>query len=619
MARIPGIYVPLLAFSLACSSSDGGGPGGPTGATDNDFPLSDVDALFQDAPGNSKLDDLGKADAVYPKQFFDLLAEQTPVRNQASRGVCSIFASLGLVEHLYMKEGTVSAPDFSEQYLQWSVKAEVGAFTYTEGSSSQKNLEAVNRFGVVNEADWPYQTTKWNASNDPACTGGENMPLQCYTNGSPPESAKLAKKWFIPAGRYVSSRTNSIKAYMTSKKQAVTVGLSFFYQSWNHGGSTLPTSSELSRKGFVTYPNAKDKEESQKKPAGHAILIVGWDDEAEAQPLDAEGNPTPAKQKGFWIIKNSWGTGKFGVENPHGAGYGYLSYKYVDEYGTVYGSDLPKLEPAVEICNDGKDNDSDGQTDCEDSDCAADEACTGTGNVYSASPGVSIPDNNPTGVSSTITVPTGGSIAALSVTVDIDHTFRGDLHVKLVRDSGGEVVLHDRLGGSAKDLKQTFAVTAFDGQDAAGNWTLVVSDRAKADVGKLNSWSLDITNCTGPSCGDGAEVYTNETSQGIPDNNPTGINSDIVVADPGTIKSLNVTVNITHPAKGDLTIKLQKIGLQETTLIEADADYGQFGTRTFSVPAFVGEGSQGTWRLVVADVLAMDTGTLQSWSLEVKR
>ncbi|MBX3128586.1 MAG: proprotein convertase P-domain-containing protein [Polyangiaceae bacterium] len=615
MTRLAILSLPVLALSLGCSGTDDGG--GPAGSFDNDFPLSDVDALFQDAPTNAKLDELGKADAVYPKQFFELVPQQSPVRNQASRGVCSIFAALGLVEHLYIKEGTVTSPDFSEQYLQWSVKAQVGAFTYTEGSSSQKNLEAVSRFGVVDETEWPYQTTRWNSSNDPACVGGESQPIQCYTNGSPPESALAAKKWFIPAGRYVNSRTSSVKAFMTSKKQAVTVGLSFFYQSWNHGGSTLPVSADMSRKGFVPYPNAKDREESQKKPAGHAILIVGWDDDAEIAPLDAEGNPLPEKEKGFWIIKNSWGSAKFGVENPHGAGYGYLSYKYVEQYGTVYGSDLPKLEPAVELCNDGKDNDGDGKVDCEDSDCSADAACTGTGNTYSASPGVSIPDNNSTGVSSSITVPTGGTLSAVTVGVDITHPFRGDLHVKLVRDGGGEVVLHDRDGGSAKDLKKTYSVTAFDGQDAAGVWTLVVSDRAAADVGKLNSWTLDVTTCA--SCGDGAQTYSNSSSQGIPDNNSSGIQSDISVPEAGKIKALNVTVNINHPAKGDLTIALQKLGLSDAVLVEADAADGAFGTRTFSVPTFIGEEGAGTWRLVVKDVLAGDVGTLQSWSLEIKR
>jgi hypothetical protein len=33
--------------------------------------------------------------------------------------------------------------------------------------------------------------------------------------------------------------------------------------------------------------------------------------------------------------------------------------------------------PPAEVCDDGQDNDSDGLTDCEDSDCVGDPACSG--------------------------------------------------------------------------------------------------------------------------------------------------------------------------------------------------------------------------------------------------
>lgn len=32
-----------------------------------------------------------------------------------------------------------------------------------------------------------------------------------------------------------------------------------------------------------------------------------------------------------------------GVKNPHGDGYGYLSMRYVKEYGNAYVSELPKV------------------------------------------------------------------------------------------------------------------------------------------------------------------------------------------------------------------------------------------------------------------------------------
>lgn len=613
----------VLGLTSGCGSSDDSSGG--RGFVDNDTAVSDLDSLFKDAPTNAKLDELGKADALYPKQFTELIALQSPVQNQASRGVCSIFATIGLMEHLYIKEGTITQPDFSEQFLQWSTKVEVGDFTYTEGSSARTNLDSINRFGTPEEAAWPYQTTRWNSSNDPACDGSDGVPVQCHTNGSPPDSALQAQRFKLPKGRWVNSKVNSIKAHMTTKKQAAIVGLTFYYQSWNHRGSVLPTSNELWKKGYVPFPNAKDKEESLKKRAGHAILLVGWDDDAEVQPLDAEGNPAvdangdPIKEKGFFIFKNSWGTEKFGIDNPHGAGYGYISYKYVETEGTVYVSDIPKLEPAVEICNDGKDNDSNGKMDCDDPACSAEAACTGSSKKYSNTTATPIPDNLKTGIKSTIDVPDAGAISALSVNVDITHPYQGDLRVKLVGPGGQEVTLHERDGGSADDLKKTFAVTAFDGSDAAGTWTLVVADEAISDKGTLNAWSLDITTCSGAACGSGAQTYSSTDAKTIPDNDATGVQSDITVADPGAIKAMNLTATIDHPAKGDLTLKLQKIGVGEVIVVEADASSGAFGTRTFPIGQFLGEDGAGTWRLIVSDVASGDSGTLQSWSLEIKR
>ena len=49
-------------------------------------------------------------------------------------------------------------------------------------------------------------------------------------------------------------------------------------------------------------------------------------------------------QKGFYIFKNSWGTSRFGVNNPNGAGYGYIQYKYVEQYGSAYTTTVPALD-----------------------------------------------------------------------------------------------------------------------------------------------------------------------------------------------------------------------------------------------------------------------------------
>ena len=117
------------------------------------------------------------------------------------------------------------------------------------------------------------------------------------------------------------------------------------------------------------------------------------------------------------------------------------------------------------------------------------EPVDGTDNTYGSEPGLDIPDNDRAGVSDTIVVPDGLTIDGLRVNVNITHTYRGDLRVELVRE-GRTVTLFSREGGGADDLIQSFSVADFNGEDAAGQWTLRVSDEANVDTGTLNSWQL---------------------------------------------------------------------------------------------------------------------------------
>ncbi|MFW6369548.1 MAG: proprotein convertase P-domain-containing protein [Myxococcota bacterium] len=469
-------------------------------AEDAEAPLSDLDALLDGAPENESLPELGKADAVYPEQF-DLLQWQSPARNQGGRGTCSIFATVGLMEHLYMKAGWPGVPDFSEQYLQWSTKVQVGSFRNTEGSNAYTNLRAINSHGIVEEELWPYETYSWGSSHDSECTG-EDRPVRCYTNGEPPQEAVDGTKYTLPAGRWVNSR--SIKAHMTSTNTAVAAGMKFFYQSWNHRLSDLRVNDHYFRQGYVTYPNQADKEDSEEKPAGHGILLVGWDDDLEVPKRDADGevildaDGNPEVEKGFFIVKNSWGTGSFGVNNPHGDGFGFISMRYIEEYATVYASNVPTYEPPAEICDDEVDNNGDGLIDCQDPTCADDPVCEpnvdpeAEHHYFINEEVTEIPDDDEEGIVSPIFVYDNGTIVSVSLGVDITHTWRGDLVVKLIQDDV-EVLLHDRTGSSEDDLNETFEIDELDGTDMEGIWELHVSDLAGQDTGQLNSWWVEIS------------------------------------------------------------------------------------------------------------------------------
>ena len=587
-------------------------------AIDNDTALSDHDSLYEGWPTNEKLADEGKADTVYPRRYTELLSLQSPVRNQSARGVCSIFSGVGLMEHLYVAEGTILEPDFSEEFLQWSVKVEVGGFPTSEGSNSNYNLQAIHRHGIVEEDAWPYLGRRWTTSDDADCEG-DNQPTKCYTHGNPPQDAMDAKRWHLPRGRWISSRRNSIKAHMTTKHEAVVVGGTFYYQSWNHRRSELPTNNSYWRKGYVTYPNAEDRTKSLEKRAGHSFVLVGWDDDLEVQKRDKDGNMltdangNPDMEKGFWLFKNSWGTGSFGVEHQAGPGYGWISMEYVERVLTAYVSGLPEVDVA-EICGDNKDNDFDGEVDCDDSDCGGDAACgSGQSGVFTNTNTQSIPDNDTAGIASEITVPDAGAISSLKATVDITHSYKGDLRVTLVAPNGEQVTLHNRQGGSADNLQETFVVTDFNGFDAAGTWRLLVSDHAGQDVGELNQWSLEIIT-NGES---NVVTVENDDDVAIPDDDPAGASSHIVVSDDATVAGVKVRMSIEHTYKGDLTITLHREGGGFVMLQEADASSGDFGTKSFVVSDFDGQDASGTWRLHIVDSAAQDVGTLTHWQMEI--
>ncbi len=431
-------------------------------AAGSDETLSDLDALLEGAPTDRgmSLPVDGKADETMPA-VFDLMEYQSPVQDQGRRGTCTIFATVALMESLYIREGTLPDPDFSEQFLQWSAKSEVRSFPNTAGSNPSYNLQAINRFGIVEEVFWPYESTQWGVSDDAACTG-DSQPVRCYTNGEPPPEALSARRWTLPRGRWINPSAHSIQGHMVSTRTPVVVSGPFFYQAWNHGRSRLTTSSEYKRNGWVLAPNAEDIEDSSgDRRAGHGYLLVGWDDALSVARRDAEGNPevdaegNEVMETGFFLFKNTWGTG-WSSENPHGAGYGWISYRYVEEHLTAYVANLPEVT-LTEICNDGRDNDRDGMADCDDPDCSGARACVDPGDNLTNATAVAIPDNDPAGSSSTIEVTEPGQISSLAVTVDVTHTYRGDLSVYLVR-AGTRAVLFDRQGGSADDLQQTFTV-----------------------------------------------------------------------------------------------------------------------------------------------------------------
>ena len=147
---------------------------------------------------------------------------------------------------------------------------------------------------------------------------------------------------------------------------------------------------------------------------------------------------------------------------------------------------------------------------------------------YCATPSSSIPNNDTTGTSDTITISgTSGTISDLTVDVEIDHTAVGEIVVELEHEDTSTVVtlvgrpgyppgasacrgndidatLDDAAASAVEDecaagtptISGSFSpngsLSDFDGESLDGDWTITVKDlRSGGNTGTFESWCLD--------------------------------------------------------------------------------------------------------------------------------
>lgn len=137
------------------------------------------------------------------------------------------------------------------------------------------------------------------------------------------------------------------------------------------------------------------------------------------------------------------------------------------------------------------------------------------------------------------------TIGDLQVSVDITHTFIGDLSVSITSPGGTTVVLHEQNGGFEENIDLTYwqfgvpngsdvyscgcfmepagpgVLTDFVGGSTVGTWTLLVVDSFAGDSGVLNEWCLrafedtpvfpvqDLTCASSPTPGVAEVTWTN--------------------------------------------------------------------------------------------------------------
>jgi subtilisin-like proprotein convertase family protein len=226
---------------------------------------------------------------------------------------------------------------------------------------------------------------------------------------------------------------------------------------------------------------------------------------------------------------------------------------------------------------------------------------------------LSIPDNNATGVTSSLAVTGNGTVSTLALSMNLTHTFRGDLVVTLISPGGTQFLVSNRAGGSADNIILTnSAVVAFNGQTAAGTWQLKVQDLAGADVGALNSWSLTIVGNCNPSTN-----WSASASPNLPTIDNGQVCNTVTVAAAGNAVDAKLDISGRHDFRSILRGTLAHNGVTVAAFPTGTFPTGA-GTFSFlnrAVAGFSGSAT-GTWTLCIVDTDAFgDTGTLNTWSV----
>ena len=113
----------------------------------------------------------------------------------------------------------------------------------------------------------------------------------------------------------------------------------------------------------------------------------------------------------------------------------------------------------------------------------------GPGTKYTNDADFAINDNATVDSPITVSGRTGNAPTNAQVSVNIIHTYRGDLKVDLVAPDGSLYNISNRSGGSADNVTGTFTFD-LSSEPLNGTWKLRVNDNANADTGRIDTWSI---------------------------------------------------------------------------------------------------------------------------------
>jgi len=114
---------------------------------------------------------------------------------------------------------------------------------------------------------------------------------------------------------------------------------------------------------------------------------------------------------------------------------------------------------------------------------------------------------------------------------------------------------------------------------------------------------------------------SDDTDVAIPDGSTIGIDRTLSFGQAPcvTVQSVQVRVQIAHPYRGDIELRLTSPGGDTDVLLKSSDDANPNISAAFDSVVGAGESAFGEWLLNVRDVYETDAGTLEYWSIGINQ
>ena len=267
------------------------------------------------------------------------------------------------------------------------------------------------------------------------------------------------------------------------------------------------------------------------------------------------------------------------------------------------------------------------------------DGCAPFGQWESTDVPKAVPDDDPVGVTSDLTISMVGTVNnTAGIYVDLSHPdVPGDeITLVLVHPDGEEETIcgwitpffFNTCPYNGSGIQALFTRNGSLGKPMDGTWGLkVIDSQPGGGSATLNAWRLDL-NYLPAGCGS-VQTYpldSTDVPQAIPDQDFAGVMSDLPVDGSsfvGVVADVNVSVDITHPDVSDLRVYLiSPEGVYALLHDEASGSDLVTTYDTLTEPAhplsiFKAKDPDGVWQLWVVDEGTGGVGTVNGWSLEI--